>query len=746
MKKYLYKLSPFFFIILLLSIIFYKVIFLGEVYYYGDNFHLNAPLKHLFKQEIKAGNFPLWNPYIFIGMPYFADLNLGTLYPLNILYFLFTVEYALTLKSIIDIFLIAMFSYLFFRTFKFTKRSCLLGSIVFAFSGEIFVYINNITILNVIVFIPLIIFLARKIILENKLRFLFFLFIAQAIQLFSGHPQVSYYTMFFTVFILFFTNNSSIKSRITLILMYVIVSILFASFQLIPFLELVMNSSRPFSNFAYASSGSFFLQDFITFILPTFYGSLQDGDWWGKQQMLIGYLSIPALFFLFIGLKNSKFSNKRLYIILLTLSLVLAFGRNTPIYHIFYFFVPGWSLFRQPSQILIFYAFFAALFVVSGVDIVLKNYKITSLNKVLLLPALSMFILLIGLYLRASQGYFWFNLLQSLRKIFHISQFQQLLTYNPSKFQSILQNILLNIVILLFLILITYLIILWGKGERRKYIYYILLVIISLNLLFFDSKVMLTINNDLYSINKNVFKELIESRMLSLNVDLHQNRYYLPGQDFFIREAKANLLIYKGNQNIVDNIYQVNGYSSLIPSRFTNFVSDKNAITGVDIPLASSKKINLLGIRYVLSKDKISKIDFNEKTKDNYFIYENKSAVNRAYFLEYYSKNKLEFKTISNEEMKLKIFTPEENRLILVDQYFPGWIAFINGKQAEIVAYNNTFRMIFVPKGESEVKFIYKPLSLFIGTIISVVSFLIILIFFIIGRKKIYNIFFNKKI
>ena len=166
------KLFPFLFLAGIVLILFWKVFFLGQVFYEGDNFHLNIPNKYFLVEQVKAGHLPLWNPYLFIGIPYFADFNIGTLNVLNILYFIFPVPRALTLITVFDFFLIGAFQYLFLRLLKLSQLPALLGAVIFAFAGMPFNLYGNMTYLNVVVYIPLVFSLAYLFVEKKQIKFL----------------------------------------------------------------------------------------------------------------------------------------------------------------------------------------------------------------------------------------------------------------------------------------------------------------------------------------------------------------------------------------------------------------------------------------------------------------------------------------------------------------------------------------------------------------------------------------------
>jgi uncharacterized membrane protein YfhO len=74
------------------------------------------------------------------------------------------------------------------------------------------------------------------------------------------------------------------------------------------------------------------------------------------------------------------------------------------------------------------------------------------------------------------------------------------------------------------------------------------------------------------------------------------------------------------------------------------------------------------------------------------------------------------------ERVVVRVQAAQPGFLVLADQYFPGWRAEVNGSEAEIVRANVTFRAVEVPSGDSEVVFVYRPFSVRLGALISLVA------------------------
>jgi len=72
----------------------------------------------------------------------------------------------------------------------------------------------------------------------------------------------------------------------------------------------------------------------------------------------------------------------------------------------------------------------------------------------------------------------------------------------------------------------------------------------------------------------------------------------------------------------------------------------------------------------------------------------------------------------------------------LLDTYFPGWIATVNGQPAKIYQADYNFRAVQLPAGKSTVSFSYQPLSLKVGVVLSVLAMVVLAGMCFLGRAK----------
>ena len=90
-----------------------------------------------------------------------------------------------------------------------------------------------------------------------------------------------------------------------------------------------------------------------------------------------------------------------------------------------------------------------------------------------------------------------------------------------------------------------------------------------------------------------------------------------------------------------------------------------------------------------------------------------------------YKIKKLDY--LSNK-VKIAIELDNDGFLVLSDTYYPGWKAFIDGKETTIYKTDYILRSILLEKGAHSVEFIYDPISFKIGYIITLSTTFVLII------------------
>tara|TARA_B100001964_G_C13770993_1_gene396014 strand:- start:100 stop:564 length:465 start_codon:yes stop_codon:yes gene_type:complete len=109
------------------------------------------------------------------------------------------------------------------------------------------------------------------------------------------------------------------------------------------------------------------------------------------------------------------------------------------------------------------------------------------------------------------------------------------------------------------------------------------------------------------------------------------------------------------------------------------------------------------------------------------------------------SESKKEFKfkydidvvEYKNDSVTVKINTNDSGFLVFLDNYYPGWKAYIDDQQAHVYRVFWTFKGVYIPDdGEHIVVFKYEPTFLRLGIIISIFTIVLTLIIYKLGLTR----------
>ena len=157
-----------------------------------------------------------------------------------------------------------------------------------------------------------------------------------------------------------------------------------------------------------------------------------------------------------------------------------------------------------------------------------------------------------------------------------------------------------------------------------------------------------------------------------------------------------------------------------------------------DIDLENETALRLLGVKYVISSEYSKQFP---KLKDNphyrllgsfptfYRVYEYLGA-RPPFSWEGSAVTELERREWEPENRTFQVRAASGGKLALHEQFFPGWTATIDGKSAAVEPWAGAFQAVAVPAGEHTVEFHYRSRLLGLGGAISLVA-LIGLVFWI---------------
>lgn len=153
-------------------------------------------------------------------------------------------------------------------------------------------------------------------------------------------------------------------------------------------------------------------------------------------------------------------------------------------------------------------------------------------------------------------------------------------------------------------------------------------------------------------------------------------------------------------------------------------------------PVPDSYLLGLANVKYVASTYSIDHKDFIFINQfEDIYLYKNAKYKPRAYFED--SEESIEVQRIKPNDMKLAFEKkPFARNLIVSENFYPGWFAFIDNQKFEVGLEEPVFRKVVVPSNSESVDLKYQPKSLLMGRTITFFSVFALLLYFLYIRKR----------
>jgi hypothetical protein len=316
-----------------------------------------------------TGHFPLWDPYLFGGMPYIAAMHGDIFYPTFLLRMIMPTDVAMTWGFIIHIFLAGLFTYVFLRGLGYEFFGALVGGLAYMMSGQIASAVSpgHDGKLFVSALFPLgLLFLQRGIRDGKNWSWGAFALIV-GLSALSPHPQLLQYMLLasgaYALFLAFGTPDGvklarpRALRRLAMAFLSVVVGLAIGAVQYLPVREYVKWSPRAGGLGDYESATSYAWPpgELLNAYLPQFSGMLEKYTGINGIHLHSDYIGVVVLILAgagFIGLRTNP-QRKHIYFWLgaLVIALLWSLGSATPFYHIPYAIVPGTKYFRAPATI-----------------------------------------------------------------------------------------------------------------------------------------------------------------------------------------------------------------------------------------------------------------------------------------------------------------------------------------------------------------------------------------------------------
>ena len=316
-----------------------------------------------------TGHFPLWNPYLFGGLPYVAAMHGDIFYPTFLLRMIMPTDAAMTWGFIIHIFLAGLFTYVFLRALGYGFFGALVGGLAYMMSGQIASSVSpgHDGKLFVSALFPLaLLYLLRGIRDGRNWAWGAFALIVGLCVL-SPHPQLLQYMLLasgaYALFLAFATLDgvklarAVAVRRLAFAFVAVLIGLAIGAVQYLPVREYVKWSPRAggLGDYDAATSYAWPPGELLNSYLPQFSGMLDKYFGANGIHLHSDYIGVVVLILAgaaFIGLRSDR-RKTQIYFWLgaLVIALLWSLGSATPFYHIPYAIVPGTKYFRAPATI-----------------------------------------------------------------------------------------------------------------------------------------------------------------------------------------------------------------------------------------------------------------------------------------------------------------------------------------------------------------------------------------------------------
>lgn len=282
-----------------------------------DAFRHILPFRLLGVDMLKAFHIPLWNPYNGSGQPLLATLNSGFFDPFNILYAVLSPGIAQTAYVLIQYILIAIGMYVYIRTLKLSPVTGVFTAFVYVLSGFVTIRLIFTNYGLMLAIVPASLAIIEHSIRSGKLRMLFVLPVFIALMIVSTQPQVTIYALSILGTygaLRLWTMYRYGMRKVQLIGMFVllcVIGVALTAVQLFPTYELMNYAHiRPGNSFDVVEKFMVPFWYLLSIPIPNFFGNSSTYNFWVAKSDSIqtaSYLGmLPVVLALFALLRRRK--------------------------------------------------------------------------------------------------------------------------------------------------------------------------------------------------------------------------------------------------------------------------------------------------------------------------------------------------------------------------------------------------------------------------------------------------------
>ncbi len=379
--------------------------------------------------EILGGSFPLWNPFLYSGVPFFGDFQSALLYPPNLIFLFLPLALAISWSFALHVFLFGAFTYAWACGRGLLRFPAFVAGAAAMFGAGFFLHIHAGHLSNIctMAWMPLVFLGIDRWRRTRRFSWVLLAASAAALQVFAGHIQYFYFGALvaaaYALGLLIVHREKRLEAALGYAAVYPAAFVL-SAVQLLPGMDAAAESVRSGgAPYEFSAMFSFPPENAATFLVPWFFGRIPDGWYWGRcflweMDVFAGLgLTLLAIY----GLAGFG-SRAWRWIAMLALVYLLAIGSHSPLHKLLYDLLPGFDSFRGSSKFAFFGGMFLALLSGIGAQRLIVSGR-PHLWIAVIAGAVSAFLAAFAWWLNTAAGGEWFggavHLISTTREIYY---------------------------------------------------------------------------------------------------------------------------------------------------------------------------------------------------------------------------------------------------------------------------------------------------------------------------------------
>ncbi len=372
----------------------------------GDLAPFLFPNYHFAAEQIKQGVIPLWNPHLYGGVPFAADLQNGLFYPLNLLLFFVVREVRyehLQGFVVLHFWLAGTTMYACLRgtraaAIRLSPLAAFAGALAFAFSDLFIVQLGNLNMIAAAAWLPLVFLCFEQAVRHRSAARAALAGIVLAIAFLAGHVQITLMTMLLLgLYALWvaaersgwlrveeegmgWAGQRTLQQRthsLLLLLVTVAVAVGLSALLLLPAYELSQQTPRALVSYPEAAQYSLHPGQLVGLLLPNFFGRDPAVYWGPWERVPTGYVGVLTLGLALLGAALRPRRRSTFFAMAALAGLLLALGGSSIAHGWLYAFVPGFNQLRAPARFVLLMDFALAVLAARGLAYLLRGSPAT---------------------------------------------------------------------------------------------------------------------------------------------------------------------------------------------------------------------------------------------------------------------------------------------------------------------------------------------------------------------------------